>query len=332
MRPTGEQIGFALVLILIGVALKLAAGISFGFGPDDVRRFEAAPFGSRVGVDTPSPFLTWSRGDGMAFYALASDLDADGPARELPPDPAYRMTRIGYSLAARGISLVPGISIASGLAAVNLIALGGLGALAPRLVSRYGDRALLLYLNPAIWYAVAFDTAEALGMLLLLAAITRPSVGTWAGAGLLGITRPSLGVALPCSRSPVLSTVIAVGSALGLQLWVSSQGIEPTNGAGNLTLPLFGYMRAIPQMAATAVFVAAVVLIGCLAASVGAYKWRQLPAGTRVAMIATSALVLSLGPQVIDRPENLLRAAAALPVVLIIGASLRDQPTASPSV
>lgn len=316
-----EQIGFALALVLIGIAIKFAVTASFGFGPDDVQRFEAAPFGAPVAENTPAVFLTWSRGDGMAFYALASDLDANGPASALPPDPAYRMTRIGYSVAVRTASLIPGVSVAAALTLVNLTALGVLGAIAPRLTSIYGERALLLYLNPAIWYAVAFDTAEAMGMCFLLVTMAYSGAGVWVSAALLGITRPSMAVALPSSRSPTVATVLAVGSAVGLQLWIYSAGIGPTDGAGNLTVPLLGYWLALPEMTGVAIGIAAAVLVGSMAAVYLASARTHLRTGLRVSLLAAGVLALALAPQVVDRPENLLRATAALPVVLVLGFS-----------
>lgn len=318
VRSVQHSLGFAAALVLIGVGIKLAVASTFGFGAEDIRRFEASPFGSAVDESTPAVFLTWTRGDGIAFYSLAGDLNADGPAQFLPPDPAYRMTRIGYSVAVRAVSYIPGVSIAAGLTLVNLGSIAAMGLLLPPLLARYGDRALLLYLNPAIWLAVAFDTSEALGILLLLAAITFRRWVALASAGLLGITRPSLAVALPSSRLPFATTSIALSAAAGVQIWLSYRNISPTDGAGNLTLPMSGYLRAWATMPAASRIAATMVVAGALVALLWALNSRRHSVGMRCSLLAAGALALMLAPQVVDRPENLLRAAAALPVVLVV--------------
>ena len=163
-----RMIVLALFAALIRPWVPAGSDCSDDLGPADLQRFE-----SLSGVDLPDAygdlpfFLLWTRGDGQAYVTLASDLDLQGPAQRLLL-PSYRYTRVGYAWMGRVFALGRVDLIPVGLMLVNLTALAGIGALTAKLVQLYGERSYLLLLNPGLYVGFATDTAEPLGLLLLI--------------------------------------------------------------------------------------------------------------------------------------------------------------------
>lgn len=320
----------AIVTVVLGaMALKWFTAETLNFGPGDLDRFETAPFGSDVPRSTHPMFLTWTRGDGATFFALAIDPDTDEEARTLRPSPEYRMSRIGYALVVRAMSLGEEALVPYALTGANLVAAGLIVVGTLKLRERLGEAALLLLANPALWIGIAFDTAEPLGLAAVLLALgyCRRPVGAFFGA-IVGVSRPSLATVLPASRHPVIDLGAAGVGYLALQAWiVFGLGREVPLTGGNLDVPLRGYARAFadmpPASIAIALFVAAAA-VGVAAAAIS----RRLPRGILLASVATCALVLTLAEWVINAPINLLRATAGLPVVAVfVFAHLRGQET-----
>lgn len=328
--PSKERllIASAIVAVVLGaLALKWFTAETLNFGPGDLDRFETAPFGSDVPRSTHPMFLTWTRGDGATFFALAIDPDADEEARTLRPSPEYRMSRIGYALLVRTVSLGDEALVPYALTGVNLIAAALITIAALKLRERLGEAALLLLANPAMWIGIAFDTAEPLGLaagLLALGYWRRPA-GILFGA-LVGVSRPSLATILPASRQGLVSLVAAGFAYLALQAWiVFGLGRDVAFTGGNLDIPLRGYLRAFADMPPASIAVAVFLAAAAVAVAVTAIS-RRVPTGILVASIATCALVLTLAEWVINAPINLLRATAGLPVVaVIVFAHVRDQ-------
>ncbi|MDH5616620.1 MAG: hypothetical protein OEY62_08790 [Acidimicrobiia bacterium] len=324
-------VGLAVLCIGLLVRVAMVQTANPDLTPDDLHRFETT-----FGLDLPDwyagqPFfLLWTRGDGQAFVALASDLDLDGAAQELAV-PIYRYTRIGYAwlgrVAALGrVSLVP-----VGLMAVNALALLALGVLSSQLAQTRGRVAYLLAANPAVYVGFASDTAEPLGVVLLVAALVTSSkaVGRWS-SGWLAAVRPSLATALPARRRDLPITLIGFGVIAVVVRIIGTVGLGGNSSIppSTLVLPVTGYVEAWRSLSAGAAVVAGIPLAAGLTTFVlGMVRERGW---MRLAWLATGLLVLTLGSAVLRSPVNWTRAAAALPVLWVVS-SLTNEPTLDPA-
>lgn len=312
-------------MIVVALSLKAFAAQAMAVGIEDLDRFAASPFGSDVSRETPALFLTWTRGDGMAFFAIAEDPLAMGPTLSLPPSPAYRMSRIGYPLFVRALALGRTDWIPYTLTFVNLFGLAVLTYKTGKLTDEWGNRAMLILANPAIWLAFLFDTAELMAILCAVLAISARSQrvsGTM--SGFLGLTRPSFATALLATSTPIRSVITGVSAAVLLQVFlVFGLGLDVTTGAGNLVMPFTGYAAAFHNMSSAFVLTASVVLIAGIAAVLAGLAGTANRWGFRLALITTGLLILSLAPQVVDNPVNLLRAGGALPLLAALPPQLR---------
>ena len=164
-------VGVAVLIIGLGVRFAMVRTAEPPLSAADLARFEET-----YGLDLPTwyestPFfLLWSRGDGQAFVALASDLDLSGPARELAV-PVYRFSRAGYAWLGRLAALGRPGWVPVGLMMVNALALLAVGAMASVMAQRRGPVSYMLAANPALYVGFASDTAEPLGIALLTAAL-----------------------------------------------------------------------------------------------------------------------------------------------------------------
>ncbi len=292
---------------------------------EDLHRFETI-----YDIDLPDwyddhPFfLLWTRGDGQAFVALAADLDLDGAAQELAV-PVYRYARVGYAWLGRAAGLGMVSLVPVGLMIVNALALFALGVLSSRLASVRGKVAYLLAANPAIYVGFASDTAESLGVVLLVAAAlaSSRSVGRWS-AGWLAAVRPTLVTALPARRGDLTLTLVAfgvVGAAVRIIGIIGLDG-DTSIPPSTVVAPVTGYLEAWPSMSAGAAIVAGIPLAAGLATfAVGLISKRGW---MRLAWLATGLLVLMLGSAVLHNPFNWTRAAAALPVLWVVSSLKRD--------
>ena len=291
---------------------------------DDLRRFERTFDLDLPGWYEDHPFfLRWTRGDGQAFVALASDLDLDGAAQELAV-PVYRYARVGYAwlgrVAALGrVSLVP-----IGLMAVNALALLTLGVLTSHVAQTGGRMAYLLAANPALYVGFASDTAEPLGVVLLVAALVASSkaAGRWS-SGWLAAVRPSLATALPTRRRDLPMTLLSFGviAVVVRIIGIVGLGGDTSIPPNTFVVPLTGYLEGWRSLSPGAAVVAGIPLMAGLATVVVGLTRKR--GWMRLAWLATGFLVLTFGSAVLRSPFNWTRAAAAVPTLWVVS-SLPD--------
>lgn len=304
----------AVTAILVVVGLRWIVVTASGFGPDDLIRFEQQSYGVNLPDwygDTPL-FLAWTRGDGQAFLTIGTSLEA---TRQLGWS-AYRFGRVGYSATALLVVAGQKQLLPIGMFAVNLIAVGILGAMAGHFLPRWGPRALLLVVNPAVVAAAIFDTAEALGTLLAASILLSQSRGIGNIGGLvLGVTRPTYATAI-VGASGFGPFIAAIGSAASMQvLALGVLGLEPPDLAVNLAWPLLGYFRVSSRVAKPQALLIAAVLVASMLTVHRGFRSGMPRAGRRLAWLATGLLGLSLGHAVLLDPINALRATGMIPLL-----------------
>lgn len=313
-----KHVVMGIIVLAAGVGVRTAMVVA---ADPELSGADLIKFENTYGLDLPDwydrlPFfLLWTRGDGQAFVVLASDLDADGPAQELAV-PVYRYSRAGYAWLGRLAALGRNDWVPIGLMAVNSAALVAIGSMASALAHPRGPAALLLTANPAIYVGFASDTAEPLGVALLMAVLTASDgrgAGVW--AGLLAAVRPSLATAVPArgrNLPAVLIPLALVGVGLhllGSLLFTGNASIPPDT----LVLPMTGYVETWRNLP-----VAASIVVGIpLFASIATIYWglTRRSGWARLSWIVTGFLVLTFGSLVLQSPNNWTRAAAGLPVL-----------------
>ena len=309
-----RMITLALIAVLAGVGFRLILTARSDLGPHDLERFE-----SKSGIDLPDVygempfFLLWTRGDGQTYVTMAADIELQGPAQRLLI-PSYRYTRVGYAWLGRIFALGRVAWVPVGLMLVNLISLAAIGALTGRLAHRFGERSYLALLNPGLYLAFATDTAEPLGMLLLMVGVLSGSVLLANIASFaLGTVRPSFGLALP-ARDRNLGRVIGsiAGGALLIRV-IALLGIQDNaTPIETMAVPLTGYLETVSSEPLSEWIGAAVLLIAVLAtAIVGGFSRRGW---VRIAWLANALLLISLGPAALV-DLNWARAAVVLPIL-----------------
>ena len=165
----------------------------------------------------------------------------------------------------------------------------------------------------------ASDTAEPLGVLLLVAAIVASSrkVGRWS-AGWLAVVRPTLATALPARRGDLTFTLVTFGAVAAVIRIIGMVGLggDTTIPPSTVVVPVTGYLEAWRSMSAGAAVVAGIPLVAGLATcAIGFISKRGW---MRLAWLATGLLVVMLGSAVLHNPFNWTRAAAALPVLWVV--------------
>lgn len=263
------------------------------------------------GLDIGSPpalFTTWTLGDGYAFALIAAD-PSGAKLAEKVPDPAYRFSRAGFGWAAWLLALGRTTLVPYGLALAGLFGLLGVIVLAIRLRPDLGPRAWALLLNPALYIGFAGDTAEPASLALLTWAIGSGSV---AAGFLLGTFRPSYLAALWGRWRPMLFGAAAL---FGLALYsLGAFGIGGfTVSGGRITWPLAGFFQHPSWSGLALLGLAGYVLF----VGVGDRDW---------SWILSALLVMSLGEDVLERPQNHWRAAGLLPVLVAFGPLYRPRP------
>lgn len=247
--------------------------------------------------DWPDIFYSGGGGDGEVFAVLASDPLGNGPS-QLIPAVIYRFARVGFSWLAWAFSFGQEGLVLPALFFIGLISLAAVGFLSGFWRQRLGAKSWLLVLNPALYIGFVGDTAEPLGILLLVLALA--GSGPLAAAA-LGITRPTYATAL-FGRWRSLSVALASGVAvviLAVQLFDA-----PIFGTldGAFSLPFIAYFSQ-PSIGGFAVLAAGVVTL-----ALGVVR-RDL------AWLASGLLVLVLGEGVTANPINAVRAVGMLPVL-----------------
>ncbi len=258
----------------------------------------------RYDLDISEPgawFSAWSLGDGQAFAVIAADPSGVKLSGEIK-EPAYRYTRAGYGWAATLGSLGRETWIPYGLAVVGTLAIVGTLALAARLRDRLGARAWLIVANPALYLGFAGDTAEPLGIFLLVWAL---GGGSLIASALLGITRPSYLVALAGRLRQIVVGVIATIAILvyGFLRFSSAQFVPD---GGRVAVPFTAYLENSSLLG----WVLAALAVVTLLVGIWRKDW---------AWGAAALLVVSLGTDVTLDPVNAWRAAGMLPVLWAFG-------------
>jgi hypothetical protein len=310
-----RMIVLALFTALIGIGFRLVLTARTDLGPGDLQRFE-----SLSGIDLPDVygdlpfFLLWTRGDGQAYVTLASDIDLQGPAQRLLL-PSYRYTRVGYAWLGRAFALGRVDLIPIGLMLVNLTALAGIGALTAKSVHLYGERSYLLLLNPGLYVGFATDTAEPLGLCLLIVALLSGSVLlSGAASAALGTVRPSFGLGLP-ARGRNLGVIVGsvIAGALLIRLIAQFRIDDHTTPIETLVAPATGFLDIFRTEGPALVAGSALLLIViATTAVVGGFRRTGM---VRVAWLSNAFLLLCMGSFVLNDPFNWTRASAVLPVL-----------------
>ncbi len=247
--------------------------------------------------DWPDIFYTGGGGDGEVFAVLAADPLGTGPS-QLIPAVIYRFARVGFSWLAWTLSFGREGLVLPALFLVGLVSVATVGFLSGFWRQRLGAKSWLLVLNPALFIGFVGDTAEPLGILLLVLAFT--GSGPLAAAA-LGITRPTYATAL-LGRWRSLSVAVASGVAvviLAVQLFDA-----PIFGTldGAFSLPFIAYFSQ-PSIGGFAVLGAGVATL------VAGLVRKDL------AWLASGLIVLVLGEGVTANPINAVRAVGMLPVL-----------------
>jgi hypothetical protein len=253
-------------------------------------------------VGEPSQwFSAWSVGDGQAYVLIALDPSGRKLAEEIP-EAGYRFARSGYGWAGFVVSFGQDDFVPQALAIVGGLAVLGVLLAAISLRDRVGPRVWLLVLNPALYIGFAGDTAEPLGILLLILGMATSS---WLAAALLGVTRPTYLIALWGRWRAVAIGLAAVVLVALYGLVVFGPGAMVPD-AGRLGLPLVGYLSE-PNLWGFALLASALVTV---VLGVRARDWGWLLAGV---------FVLCFGHLVAEDPINSWRAAGFLPVLWAFG-------------
>lgn len=254
-------------------------------------------------------FSAWTIGDGQAFAVIASDpLGQDQGL--LLRQPGYRYGRAGFGWLAWIASLGQPKWVPYGMAAVGLLGLVGGLLLAIHLRPTLGRAAWMIVLNPAVLIGFAGDTSETVAVFALGLAM---ATGYGWVAMAVGVIRPTYLFALS-ARWKLLVWGAAATVALGL-FSISRFGLDLSQYAGRLGIPLVGYAEAMSLSSALLGLLALVtVLVGIRA---GNPAW-----------VISGILVLCFTNRVLQEAVNSWRAAGLLFVLWAFGPSHRpgDQP------
>ena len=293
----------AVLIVLVAVVAVFIRGLA----SDQADLDNLASFQAKSGLEV-GPELAWFanglHGDGAVFAIMTSDPLGRGEGA-LIFDPSYRYARVGYSWAASLASIGQESLILLGLSLVGLGSVVFVSIVSIGLRPTLGPKAWFLLLNPALVIGFLYDTAEPLGIALLVMALRG---GRFAPAIGLAVVRESYLVALARRH---LSFLLVLTVAIGVRLyWVFHFGDSLLGGAGNLALPFVG-VTSKPSAAGVIVTATAfaTVIIGI--------RCRNL------AWILSGALVCSLGELVFANPINSFRAAGMLPVLWAFGPTYR---------
>jgi hypothetical protein len=255
----------------------------------------------------PSVFYTGAGGDGEVFAVLAADPFGSGQFPSLL-HVTYRYSRVGFSLVAWMFSFGNETFVLPALALVGLLAVGGVGFASGFLRERLGWRSWILMLNPALYIGSIGDTAEPLGILLLVLAMV--GSGLLASAA-LGMTRPTYAVAI-FNRLDLALAAVLTAIAVRLAAVVIFQAPFFDSPSSYFSLPAVAYFLE-PSFAGFAVLIA-----GLATMRVGLAK-------RNLAWVSSGLLVIVLGTAVTEDPINAVRAAGMLPVLWVFGPAWKPE-------
>ncbi len=255
-------------------------------------------------VGDPGPwFSAWALGDGQAYAMIAVDPTGQHLAEQIG-EPGYRFARAGYGWLAWAFSLGRADLVPYSMALVGLLSVVGSVVVAFILRPRVGVSAWWLIANPALYIGFAGDTSEPLGILLLTMAI---GWGWWAAALALGVTSPTLAVAL-VGRWKLLAASIAAAVLLAIYGLISfgPEGMVPYGG--RFGVPFAAYFEHSSFWGWLLAALATITL------AVGV-KTRDL------AWVVGGLFVLCFGTEVLRFPINAWRVAGFLWVLWAFGPS-----------
>jgi hypothetical protein len=318
----------AIAALLVALGFRYLVATSGNYGPADLERFEQA-----TGLKLPDwyervPFLlTWSRGDGQIFLVLAGDPWLEDEAtRILNID--YRLQRIGYSLTASAVVLGNPTLLPVGLLVVNAVAIVLIAALTARLAAR-DPRYWWLLANPGVLIGLVSDTAEPMGIALLVVALVGTTGITAGVAGsFLATVRPDFGLALGLAKKAGQAIAGWLVVAAGLTLAIASQVRASGWGGKNLTWPVLGYVEAWARHDWSGRFVLGAFAVAGLATIVFGLFLRGLP---RASFVLSGIVTLAYSVIVLDQIVNLVRVSAALPVLWVFGVIAKRSQLTSPA-
>ena len=318
-RPPGSSATRARLLSdqrvrdgLIAAVIAVVAALVIRFlsaSPWDYLHYSV--LGDLTGLDFgewPAIFYTGGNGDGEVFAVLAADPFGRGPSQMIP-SVVYRYVRIGMSWLAFLLSFGQEGLVLPALFTIGLSAVAAVGFLSGFWRQRFGLRSWALLLNPALYVGFVGDTAEPLGILLLV--LAQVGTGYWAAIA-LGATRPTFATALVGRWKP-LSVLVAVAIMVNLLAMLIYDGSildSPSNGLG---LPAVGYLKE-PSV------------VGFLVLGSGAFTLLRGVFRRDLAWIASGFLVVVLGEAVTVDPVNAVRAAGMLPVLWAVTQGPSSEP------
>lgn len=291
--------GLFAALVAVVTALALRFWLT---NPQDYLHYSVLEELTGIDFGTwPDVFYSGGGGDGEVFAVLAADPLGSGPS-QLIPEVLYRFIRIGFAWLAWAFSLGREQLVLPALFAVGLLAVSGVGFISGFLRERLGPKSWALLINPALYIGFIGDTAEPLGILLLVLSLTVS--GFWAAVA-LGITRPTYAAAL-VGKWKLLSEVVAAAIVIRLLAFGLFGGSMFATINRAFSLPFVAYFDN-PSVVGFLVLAGAVFTIG-----IGIIR-RDL------AWVVAGIFVVVLGVGVTAHPLNAVRAAGMVPVLWAFG-------------
>lgn len=285
--------------------------------------------------------------DGQQFYAVARHPFDPAAARDLLDSPAYRYRRILYPALAGALAPDGGRPLVWTLIGVSLagVALGALAVAllpgAPRWLP------LVVGITPGVGVACALSLCDALATGLALAAVAASQHRRWPLAvGLLTaavLTRETLllvALGLACAqglpRAWRLATVAVPAVVAGLwAVWSTNElGTSFSDGAGQVALPLVGWLQSDSNPRGLVVGLGTTVVLGL--AALHAHRRGRASLDLAVVLGLHTLLMICLATDVTTSWLNTTRVAAPvfpLAVWMIVrtdGAAAPTEPAAAP--
>ncbi len=307
------MIGYLGVL----VALKVLVGFAGGYGEADLDRFRA-----NTGIELPSwyaevpPLLTWARGDGEVFLALAADPLIEDEASNIR-SPGYRFTKSGYAWAMGLVAFGQTALLPIAALVVNVGSAAIYGAWVVRRAERDG-RLTLLLANPAMLIGFVSDSSEPLALAALVTALSATRGVGLVGA-LVGAVRPDYATVLPAGRRPGAAVLGAVAAFVSLRVAARLLRFDGLDGFARLGLPFRGYVAGLGGELDDLLLIACIPLLVVL----GVVAWWIRPRRLQFAWVATIGLMIVLAAEVTQDAVNLLRAWGSVPILVALWLGVR---------
>lgn len=272
--------------------------------------------------------------DGQQYYVIARHPISPAASADLLDSPAYRYRRILFPALAGALAPDGGRALVWSLLAVSLAGVA-LGASATtRLPGAPRWLPLAVGLSPGVGVACALSLADALATGLALAAVAAAVRRRWAwmlvalvAAALTRETLLLVALGLACGpgmgRRLRVATVAAPAVALGAwALWSTEQiGRSAAEGAGQVSLPLLGWLTSTSRAPGLALGLGLIVLVG-----LGAVRAWDRHRGVSVVLALHAALLLCLADDVTGSWVNTTRVAAPVTALAVWAVVARHVP------